>query len=62
MLASKYQVRPHGLAGSAPASHSHNFQIAALPTIVLFKGGTPVDRIEGLPTAPQLIARVRSYL
>ena len=37
-------------------------QISALPTLVLFKGGKPVDRIEGLPTAAQLIARVRSYL
>ena len=30
--------------------------------LVLFKGGKPVDRIEGLPTAAQLIARVQSYL
>jgi len=29
---------------------------------VLFKGGKPVDRIEGLPTAAQLIGRVRGHL
>jgi thioredoxin-like negative regulator of GroEL len=37
-------------------------QITALPTVVLFKGGEPVDRIEGLPTAPQLLQRVQYFL
>jgi hypothetical protein len=37
-------------------------QINALPTLVLFKSGQPVDRLEGLPTAAQLIARVRPHL
>jgi thioredoxin len=37
-------------------------QIQALPTLVLFKDGQPVDRIEGVLQAPQLIDRVRQFL
>ncbi len=36
--------------------------IHALPTLVLFKQGQPVDRIEGVLTADQLVARVRGVL
>ena len=39
---------------------AHN--IHALPTLVLFKGGQPVDRIEGVLTADQLTGRVRGAL
>jgi thioredoxin-like negative regulator of GroEL len=38
------------------------YQINALPTLVLFKGGKPVDRVEGLPTAEQLRQRVQYFL
>ena len=41
------------------ASQHH---IAALPTLVLFKGGQPVDRIEGVLPADQLVARLRGKL
>jgi thioredoxin len=37
-------------------------QIQALPTLVLFKNGQPVDRIEGVLQAPQLVDRVRQFL
>lgn len=37
-------------------------KIQALPTLVLFKGGQPVDRIEGVLTADQLTSRVRGVL
>ncbi len=37
-------------------------QIQALPTLVLFKGGQPVDRIEGVLQAPQLVDRLRQSL
>jgi thioredoxin-like negative regulator of GroEL len=37
-------------------------QIAALPTLVLFKAGQPVDRIEGVVPADQLVARLRPQL
>jgi len=37
-------------------------RIAALPTLVLFKAGQPVDRIEGVLPADQLVARLRSHL
>jgi thioredoxin len=37
-------------------------QVAALPTLVLFKGGQPVDRIEGVLPTDQLVARLRPHL
>jgi thioredoxin len=38
------------------------YQIHALPTLVLFKNGQPVDRIEGVLVAPQLIQRLQTFL
>lgn len=38
------------------------YQINALPTLVLFKNGQPVERIEGLVQADQLIGRLRSLV
>lgn len=37
-------------------------QIHALPTLVLFKQGQPVDRIEGVMAAPQLVQRLQNFL
>lgn len=37
-------------------------QIAALPTLVLFKNGQAVDRIEGVLPADRLIPRVQQFL
>jgi thioredoxin len=37
-------------------------QIHALPTLVLFKNGQPVDRIEGVLTAEQLVQRIQPRL
>lgn len=37
-------------------------QIHALPTLVLFKGGRPIDRIEGVLPAEQLVQRLASNL
>jgi thiol-disulfide isomerase/thioredoxin len=68
-LASKYNVRGasrgaacHVAAVCCADAYVLASQINALPTLVLFKGGQPVDRLEGLPTAAQLIARVRPHL
>ena len=36
------------------------FQVAGLPTLMLFKRGQPVARIEGALSAPQLIQWVKS--
>jgi thioredoxin len=36
--------------------------IQALPTLVLFKDGQSVDRIEGVLQAPQLIDRIGQFL
>ncbi|MEL7037992.1 MAG: thioredoxin [Cyanobacteria bacterium J06592_8] len=38
------------------------YQIEALPTLVLFKQGKPVERIEGVVQAPQLIQRLYGLL
>mgnify|MGYP006423304709 CR=1 FL=1 len=38
------------------------YQIQALPTLVLFKEGEPIQRFEGAMQAPQLISSLQSYL
>ena len=38
------------------------YQIQALPTLVLFKNGQPVERIEGAMQAPQLIQQLQMFL
>ncbi|MBD2665352.1 thioredoxin [Richelia sinica FACHB-800] len=38
------------------------YQINALPTLMLFKGGQPVDKIEGVVQAPQLVQHLQSIL
>ena len=38
------------------------YHITALPTLVLFKQGQPVDRIEGAMPAPDLIQRLYGLL
>ena len=38
------------------------YGIAALPTLVLFKQGQPVDRIEGVVQAPQLVQHLQTKL
>ncbi len=38
------------------------YQINALPTLVLFKNAQPVERIEGLVQADQLIGRLQTLL
>lgn len=38
------------------------YQIMALPTLVLFKQGKPVDRFEGVLQAPDIIQRIYGLL
>jgi thioredoxin-like negative regulator of GroEL len=38
------------------------YQIHALPTLVLFKNGQPLERIEGVVPADQLILRLQSLV
>lgn len=38
------------------------YKVQGLPTVVLFKAGEPVDRIEGLPQKEQLIQRLQYFL
>jgi thioredoxin len=38
------------------------YQVHALPTLVLFKNGQPIDRIEGVLPSDQLVQRLSSTL
>ncbi len=38
------------------------YQIQALPTLVLFKASQPVERIEGVVPAEQLIQRLQAFV
>jgi thioredoxin len=38
------------------------YRIEALPTLVLFKQGKPVDRIEGVLQTPDLVRRLQSFV
>jgi len=38
------------------------YRIAALPTLILFKQGQVVDRIEGVLTADQLVQRLHAHI
>jgi thioredoxin len=40
----------------------NQYQIHALPTLVLFKNGEPVERIEGVVPAEQLIQRLQELI
>jgi thioredoxin-like negative regulator of GroEL len=37
------------------------FRVSALPTLLLFRGGAPVDRVEGYLAPGALAERVRYY-
>jgi thioredoxin len=39
-----------------------NYRIEALPTLVLFKNAQPVDRLEGVVQAQQLIQRLQVFI
>jgi thioredoxin len=38
------------------------YEINALPTLVLFKQGQPVERIEGVMQAPQLVEHLKNFM
>jgi thioredoxin len=38
------------------------YQIEALPTLVLFKQGKPINRIEGVVQAPQLVQHLQTLI
>jgi thioredoxin len=44
------------------ANLATQYQISALPTLVLFKQGQPVDRIEGVMQAQQLVQHIQPLL
>jgi thioredoxin-like negative regulator of GroEL len=38
------------------------YQINALPTLVLFKQGQPIQRIEGVVQAKQLVENLKNFI
>jgi len=44
------------------AALSSQYQINALPTLVLFKQGQPVEKIEGVMQAEQLVQHLKNFL
>jgi thioredoxin len=38
------------------------YQVQALPTLVLFKNGQPIDRVEGVMQAPDLVQHLRMFI
>ena len=38
------------------------YQISGLPTLILFKNGKPVDRVDGVVSAPELLRRLDKHL
>lgn len=38
------------------------YNVSGLPTLVLFKQGAAVDRVEGLPPKEQLLQRLQYFL
>jgi thioredoxin-like negative regulator of GroEL len=47
-----------GLAASNPCTT----RMQALPTMVLFYKGKPIDRVEGLPSEAELLRRVQAKI
>ncbi|MDB9444745.1 thioredoxin [Anabaenopsis tanganyikae CS-531] len=41
---------------------ANQYQITALPTLVLFKQGQPVERIEGVMQAEQLVQHLQNFI
>ncbi len=39
-----------------------HYEINALPTLVLFKQGKPIERIEGVMQAPQLVQHLQKFI
>lgn len=44
------------------AALASQYQIEALPTLMLFKQGQPVDKIEGVMQAPQLVQHLQKLI
>ncbi|MCG6134221.1 MAG: thioredoxin [Nostoc sp. LLA-1] len=44
------------------AALASQYQVEALPTLVLFKQGKPVDKIEGVMQAPQLVQHLQNFI
>ena len=38
------------------------YEVYALPTLMLFKDGTPVDKIEGVMQAPQMVQHLQRFV
>lgn len=43
-------------------SVASKYGVASIPTLILFKGGEPVERIVGLQAKPSILAKVQPHL
>lgn len=58
----KHQVRVVKINTDNYPALATEHQIQSLPTLVLFKHGQPVERIEGVVPANQLVQRLQAFL
>jgi protein disulfide-isomerase len=58
----KQQVRVVKIDTEKYPQVASQYHVAALPTLVLFKQGQPVDRIEGVLSAEQLMRRLQQFV
>ncbi len=58
----KNQVRVVKINTETYPDLASQYQIYALPTLVVFKDGQPVDRIEGVMQAKQIIQRLQPHV
>lgn len=58
----KQQIRVVKIDTEKYPQVASEYQIHALPTLVLFKQGQMIDRIEGVLPTDQLVSRVRSVI
>ncbi|NET31242.1 MAG: thioredoxin [Cyanothece sp. SIO1E1] len=58
----KHQIKVVKIDTERYSQLASQYQIHALPTLVLFKQGQPIDRVEGVLSADQMVERLRPFL
>lgn len=58
----KQQVRIVKINTESYPDLASQYQVYALPTLVVFKQGQPVDRVEGVMSAKQLMQRLQALV
>ncbi|CAM9605679.1 unnamed protein product [Discosporangium mesarthrocarpum] len=58
----KGEVKIFKIDSDAHTSLSSRYKVRGLPTLILFKDGMEVNRLEGFLPAPQLMEQIRTWL